>query len=1177
MSRYAWPASPREEERDDPAARARFVRRARREFDPDGAREAGRKALQSHAPAARGGRTVMKAPVVGAEFVWQPLGPVAVTGGQAVGATRVAGRVNMVAVHKDGERLYAASGNGGVWYSGNGGKLWQSLGGFATTPTGGIKRPAQRNACGAIEVAFGGAEGADTVYLGTGETTHPFQGDPGSSEGGIGVLVAQSQPTPATDDPWVREAINLVNEGVCRIALQPSGSGVVAATTAGLFERPAGGGKDCVWQKVQQAPFNTLTDKCADVLWTKGDGSRPERLWVWVQGGASAGLWVRDGATAPFPAFQQILAAPAIGPFRAVLSRCNPTTAPNQFYLLHDTGGAAPPALFRISCATNAKPTATAVTAGVPAIMGAGFGFYCIAIATHPTLPDRVVLGGSTFAAVSPDGVPLKDTAGTDDGAVIVGDVAQNGPTWTFGFPAASTMIGAGVHADLHDIVFSNNGNRLWAASDGGVYRSDQPTQQVGFYAANNGLAVIESNYIACHPTCEGFVVTGLQDNGVIARHSGHLWKHEGDGDGGGVMLDPTLMRRYIRQFFNGNWSSSDSLFGLPLIAAERNGAAFYSEGAAIAKQRGVPPNAPPNVRQVIIGTHRLWYNEDFGTTWYTLPSGTLAPHGNQGLDDFGMPITVCRWQSPDVAWVLGASKLMRYARIANSDAGGPPGTWGWQEVRPTDVVPTGKEKKRPPVPPSMNDAPFWTDVAVNLETGNPPVQRGTLGAVYLGTVGKFDSADVDTLYWFDGTDKWHATKLRTDPKGVPAPVTAIVCHPDFPLEVWVGTTVGVWHGVRTDHGANPPTWDWNGRVNGLPEAAVEDLEIFKDGTLVLLRAGIASRGVWELRLDVTTLQPLTYLRAHDDDLRYRDRAVEKQRDLLADRSWHGSPDVRPRRPAVLRNAPATLPWSRTTPNIDPELLRRFQSALRARTNDPRVLPTGKWDGYFNEALRNLGAPLLPAPAPANTVSINKAFWNLSMVAPHATAEPWGAGVPTEADLIDYALPLAEGSASQASCTLTRVAHKVDVVVHHRGASTQDGANVRVTLLKWVDPKNKNAAKWNDTTTWFNDPVPWTAAVNEVLNSADGKTSQAMTAGWSFVLGSGNVNHRLTLTGQTLDAMHPGIASFDLDLSTARNDSLILLVAVIRVGSDITLSATKLKDLALTKPSVAVRSVHVLG
>jgi hypothetical protein len=89
------------------------------------------------------------------------------------------------------------------------------------------------------------------------------------------------------------------------------------------------------------------------------------------------------------------------------------------------------------------------------------------------------------------------------------------------------------------------------------------------------------------------------------------------------------------------------------------------------------------------------------------------------------------------------------------------------------------------------------------------------------------------------------------------------------------------------------------------------------------------------------------------------------------------------------------------------------------------------WDPYFNEVLRDLGAPLMPSPpAPANTVCIDKPFWNLSMTAPHATAEPWGAGVPLEADLCDFAGELKEGDADKTSCSMPSQKLKIDILVH---------------------------------------------------------------------------------------------------------------------------------------------------
>jgi hypothetical protein len=1170
MTRYDWPALPREEEKDDPGGRVRFTRGFRVDFDPQGARAASLAARQPTQPA-RAGRGAPRAPASESSNLWQPLGPMTVIDGQAIGNSRIAGRINMLAVHPGGERIYAASANGGVWYSKDAGLSWKSLGGLAATPgVADINRPAQRNACGSIAVVWGSTEGNDLVYVGTGETTHGRDAQPGHSLGGIGILRAQDPALSTSADPWVREADNLLGDGVCRIAVQPGGTKVVAATTKGLFERPAGAGANTDWTKVPGTPFSDLADKCSDVLWTKGDATHPERLWVWVQNGDSAGLWVRSGTATNF---DQIIDVPPANARRAAFPMLDPNTVPDQIYVFNDDGGAGAPLLFRVASAAG-TPVASAVSS-VPNVLGKQ-GFYDIALAVHPVQKDRVVLGGSTFPAVTPSGVTLLNSGRAPDGAIVVADVANDaGGVLTFGHPNPPQMVGAGVHADIHDLVFSNNGNRLWAACDGGVYRSDDPANLVGFFAVNDGLSVVEANYVACHPTCEGFVVAGLQDNGIITRRSGALWNHDDDGDAGGVAFDPRQPARFFRQYFYGRWTSSDGAFSIPLAASENSPTecAFYSMPAAIAKNRAGAPAGNQDLTQIILGTSRIWYTEDFGTTWVTLPGGTAPPAANLAHDTFGEKITVCRWQSSEVAWILSERKLKRYARTAGTDTASGPGTWTAADVMPVGVVPSGKQKKRPPIPPTMHDSAIWTDVAVNLDppsgsnaAGTP---HGTLGAVYVGTIGKADNADVDTLWWFDGTSQWYSTNLRKDPLGVPAPVISIVCHPDLPAHVWVGTTVGVWHGVRTDHGASPPTWVWEGLVNGLPEAAVEDLAIFKDGDLMLLRAAIAARGVWELRLDVSNVQGRTYLRAHDDDLRYRERAQEKKRDLTTNRSWHGSPDVRPRLAPQARAAPASLPWTQATAGIDPELLRRFQVALRHQTGDLRVRATGRWDGHFNEVLRDLHPP-----ASGTTVSIDAAFWNLNMAAPHGTAEPWSTPLPTEADLFDYTPSLTEGDLDRTSSALPAQPLKVDIIVHQRGLLPMDGANVRVTLLRWTDPRTTNRANPDDHTTWLSGDVPWTEAVNEVLNTDAGTTSQTFADGWSFV-GATDATRRQTLSGQTLDPTHPGIAIFDLDLSGVPANTVVLLVAVIRASNVITLTADPLKELVLTKAGIAVRSLRI--
>jgi hypothetical protein len=1158
MSRYQWPLARQDQAGD--AGRREPRDRHRAEFDTADPRTPTRRGA---APATRPARP--REPASGRTHLWQPLGPDTVVDGQAIGGTRIAGRINMLAVHPDGERVYAASANGGVWYSGNGGVQWRSLGGLAATPAlDTVTRPAQRHACGAIAVAWGATEATDVVYVGTGETTSLRNAQPGASLGGIGILRGDHPASATGPDPWVREAPQLLGEGVRRIALQPGGAGVVAATTVGLFERPAGAGADTAWTRVSGAPFAALKDLCADVLWTRGDGTRPERLWVWVQRGGQAGLWVRAAGQTDFA---RVIAPPLALAQRAVLAIADPALSPDQLYVFGDDGGHGAPRLFRVACATAAAPSATPV-GGVPDVLGA-LGFSDIALAVHPVQKDRIVLGGRSFRAVTPSGTALLTNANTDDGAVVSGDVAADGAGGlAFGHPTTPKMIGAGVHAGLHDLVYAKAGARLWAASDGGVYRSDRADQLAGFAAMNDGLGVIEATYLAHHPVCEGRVVAGAQDNGVIGRRSGAVWHHDGDGAGGGVAFDPTRPTRYLRQFAHGSWGSSDGSFSLGLSAAENTAerCAVYSTPAVVAKTR-----AAQDVTQILIGSSRVWYSEDFGNHWATLPSATAPPAGNIDHDGFGQRITVCRWQGSEVAWVLGEGRLKRYARTAGSDSAGGPGSWT-AEV----VVEKGVKAKKDTTTTDgpIRDAAVWTDIAVNLDPpaapGQPPAVRGTRGALYLGTVGKADNDAVDTLWWFDGTDRWHATGLRRN--GVPAPVTAIVCDPAFAGEVYVGTTVGVWKGTRTQTGNAAPTWAWSARLNGLPEAAAEDLAIFSRDGLRLLRVAIAARGVWELRLDTPDVADLVYLRAHDDDLRHVVPAVGVQPDGLTPRSWHGSPDVRPRRAPLAIAPPATLPWAAGSPGIDAEPLRRFQSALRARTHDPRVRATGRWDGWFNEVMRDLGAPTV-APA---TVRLDETFWKLNMQGAPATAEPWDTPRPTHADLLDFSAGIEEGVRERTSCELPPGANKVDILVHHRGLAPLDGASVRVTLLKWIDPRTQSAANWSDSTSWFSGPVPWMGAVNEVLNSPTGATGQALGSGWSFV-GSTLATRRQTLTGQTLDALHPGIASFDLNLAGLKHNTVVLLVAVIRADADVAITADTLENLAMKTPGVAVRSLRVDG
>ena len=530
-----------------------------------------------------------------------------------------------------------------------------------------------------------------------------------------------------------------------------------------------------------------------------------------------------------------------------------------------------------------------------------------------------------------------------------------------------------------------------------------------------------------------------------------------------------------------------------------------------------------------------------------------------------------CRFAGPDVLWVLTGQRfqrpggqVFRLERAAGSaDAGGP---GNWTKPAPRILSQSAKGKKDATGGDgSVRQAASWTDLAVNLELGG--VQRGSKGAVYLGTAGHPTNTDVDTLYWFDGESTWHATGLRAT---VPAPVTAVVCDPANPDRVYVGTTVGVWRGLRILSDGEPPKWPtWDALVNGLPEAAVEDLTLFDSGGVRLLRAAIAARGIWELQLD-PPLTELSYVRAHDDDQRRRPRALETKRD-------GSSPPLLARQPGCAATADAGR-----DPEADHAAVDDDRPARRPR--GPPPLPGGAPLADERPALprhRTLG-PLLRGGAPRARRDADRRQQRL-----HHRREPLGhgdgrpgrdrgavgGGRPERGRPLRAVAELHEGEPGAASCSLPPAQLKVDVVVHRRSLAPIDGNDVRVTLLQWIDPRASHRAKYDDPTTWFSGDVPWTTAVNDVLNSSGGTTSATFGAGWAFV-GSG-AKRRKTLAGQTLDPLRSGVVTFDIDLRHARSDLLLLLVAVIRQGASLALAPASLQDLALTSPNVAVRSVRV--
>jgi hypothetical protein len=103
-------------------------------------------------------------PVVPGARNWSFLGPSVVMKGQAWGDPPVSGRVSGIAVAPGGQRVYAASANGGVFRSDDGGVSWRPLmDAFDVDPT---DFASTSLACGAIAID---PARPDRIYVGTGE------------------------------------------------------------------------------------------------------------------------------------------------------------------------------------------------------------------------------------------------------------------------------------------------------------------------------------------------------------------------------------------------------------------------------------------------------------------------------------------------------------------------------------------------------------------------------------------------------------------------------------------------------------------------------------------------------------------------------------------------------------------------------------------------------------------------------------------------------------------------------------------------------------------------------------------------------------------------------------------------------------------------------------------------
>jgi hypothetical protein len=521
---------------------------------------------------------------------WVPVGPSVVRRGQPTGRPAVSGRACGIAIAPDGQRVYLATADGGVWRSDDAGASWYStMDTFDLDPT---TFAVTSLACGAIAID---PSDPNRVYVGTGEgdTYAVFKArllGALPSYRGVGPLRSDDGGVTWHNEPAAPGSPTLVGEAFFMLAVDPGNrENVVAATTAGLYrrERDGSGGyhwvqkRDRAHSSVVVARSGTITTFFAaawgDKVYSSNDGSNWSNAGnptSFPSGSGRIGLAVRSTSAAVVYAF-------AAYPNNGLLG----------LYRLDDALG-------------NWKPVI-----GVPVDIfgpatGSLQGSYDLAIAIDPSDPNTIFLGGSRYGPAS-------------NASIFKGKVSTRGSVYGM----SPKHVGTGVHPDVHVLAYTPaDPTTLWACCDGGVFKTTNATGcSANFSASNTGLATLSANYLAQHPTQAAVVFCGFQDNGTGRFTGEECWSSVGQFDGGYPIVNWNNPFKVLAYWSGKVYRATDGGQDYPSFIANDvtpPGASQYIMAQPLVTTP-YNPATPADAEMVAYGAGpSLYISIDFGTNW---------------------------------------------------------------------------------------------------------------------------------------------------------------------------------------------------------------------------------------------------------------------------------------------------------------------------------------------------------------------------------------------------------------------------------------------------------------------------------------------------------------------------------------------------------------------------------
>jgi PKD repeat protein len=399
--------------------------------------------------------------------MWQPLGPF---NGNAIDGI---GRVNRLAFHPTNNQIiFACTAAGGLWKTIDGGNNW-------TTATDLLPN------LGSSDLVIH-PQDPNIMYLATGDRD-------GGDTYSFGVLKSTNGGQSWQATGLVHNVANSVR--VSDLYMHPDHPDtLIASSRSGIYRTTNGGDS---WTLVQGGVFNEIVQKPGDpnILMVSTIASGGSRIYRSTNNGLS---WaqVSNGNL------------PTSGVSRIELA-VTPAD-PNYVYALMGANNNGFYGLYR---STDAGLTWTQ-RSNSPNLMGwsttgsdqGGQAWYDLALAVDPANKERVYTGG-----------------------VNIWTSSNGGTSWTL---AAHWYGGGGapfVHADIHDLEYSNNG-QLWTGCDGGIYSKSESSND--WDSHNDGLNITQYYKIGSAANDTTRVIAGAQDNGTHLMRAGQNWIKVRGGDG---------------------------------------------------------------------------------------------------------------------------------------------------------------------------------------------------------------------------------------------------------------------------------------------------------------------------------------------------------------------------------------------------------------------------------------------------------------------------------------------------------------------------------------------------------------------------------------------------------------------------------------------------------------------